>query len=173
MRIAHSRFMDKTPVMKGERFDKVVTSAWSFDYNNSILTYGATIFTKKDCKDFWNKKDHREKAVERYTNNPIRVKLNVHTQVHTQVPELSNIAVDWYISMNLVYKFGCFNEKLDVRRIQHEVNIKSDFNIKYPGYNFNYGNVDYLESFDVEQTDTFHWLSTTLAFLTVVAVCVY
>ena len=126
-RIYHSRFYKGIPVFKDSKFDKVVTSAWTYDSSTSVLTYAATIFTKTGSSDFWNKKNHREKTLERFENNPIRIKL-----FREEGPELGNNAVDWYISRYLVFHCGTHNKiSPDVRRVHHELTIQKDFNEHY------------------------------------------
>lgn len=135
MRFAHSRFHNNEPVMKGEEFDRVVTTAWTFEPEVSILTYGATVYKKSNAKDFWSKREHIKTAKERFENNPIRVQLK--SKDHNQ--EIDNIAMDWYIASNLIFKFGTHNtNQVDVRRIHGEVTISPDFNQDYSFLNYYY-----------------------------------
>lgn len=128
MRVAHSRFNKGIPVCRGEAFTRIVTSVWSFESETAVLTYGATIFKKDHSKDHWNRKKHLERAVERFTNNPIRIVL----KAINSIPEISNISMDWYIAQNLIYKFGTHNTiEPDIRRIQGTTNIYPDFNTEY------------------------------------------
>lgn len=126
-RIYHSRFYKGVPVYKDSKFDKVVTTAWTYESSTSVLTYAATVFVKNGNSDFWNKKIHREETLKRFENNPIRIKL-----FREEGPELSNNAVDWYISRYLIFHCGTHNKvSPDVRRVHHELKIKSDFNEHY------------------------------------------
>tara|TARA_R110002153_G_scaffold104980_1_gene243179 strand:- start:92 stop:637 length:546 start_codon:yes stop_codon:yes gene_type:complete len=127
VRLAHSRFYKGIPVSKFEKFDKVVTTLWSFQADKSILTYAATVFKKKDRGDFWYKKQHRETTQERFTQNPIRMHL-----ILPEGPELSSSPVDWFISRFLIYQYGTHNKvSPDVRRVHHEVTVSENFNQKY------------------------------------------
>ena len=127
VRLAHSRFYKGTPVSKFEKFDKVVTTLWNFQADKSILTYAATVFTKKGRGDFWHKKEHTEMAQQRFAQNPIRVHL-----ILPQGPELSSSPVDWFISRFLIYQYGTHNKiSPDVRRVHHEVTVTENFNQKY------------------------------------------
>jgi len=128
VRLAHSRFYKGKPVSKSETFDKIVTTVWHFQPNKSILTYASTIFTKKSSNDFWNKREHKMRAQERFESNPIRV----HIMQDSLGPELSSTPVDWFISRYLVYQFGTYNKiSPDVRRVHHEFHIPNNFNEHY------------------------------------------
>lgn len=138
IRLAHSRFMQGEPAYCKDVFDKVVSSVWSFDPTTKVLTYGATIYRKSGKSDYWNKKEHKNRALERFEQNPIRVKLTVGKG--NNVPELQSSAIDWFIASHLVYKFGTHNKNFpDVRRIQFETRVRPDFNTFYdPTYSENY-----------------------------------
>jgi hypothetical protein len=130
IRLAHSRFMKSEPAFCKDIFDKIVTSVWSFDPETKILTYGATVFRKSTKNDFWNKRQHKNRALERFEQNPIRVKLCVQNGVHAS--ELQSSAIDWFISSHLIYKFGTHNKNApDVRRVHFETKVRPDFNSFY------------------------------------------
>jgi hypothetical protein len=133
VRLAHSRFHKNIPSDKKDSFDKVVTSVWSYDPGSSVLTYGATTYVKSGKSDFWNKKYHKETALKRFTENPIRVKLNPEDSKGNC--ELDSTAIDWFISSHMVYQYGTHNKIVpDVRRVHHERTIRSDFNEFYDPY---------------------------------------
>ena len=148
MRLAHSRFIDNKAVAKVEKFDRVVTTAWVFEPQHSLLTYGATVYQCENSKDHWDKRIHRERAIERFQNNPIRIVL----KSDGPIPEPCNISVDWFIASHLIFIFGTHNKnEVDVRRIHGNVKIGSDFNNKYsllsvhfPDYIFDYTTDDYF-----------------------------
>jgi len=146
-RTAHSRIMNGRAIQKGEQYDRVVTSVWNFDPDTSVLTYGATVYKKdKDKKsDFWNKREHKKTAIERFEKHPIRVVI----AAPENMPELSNISIDWFIAQNLIYKFGTHNKKnVDVRRIHGKVKVSDEFNKIYPGFDkFNKCWEDSMDSF--------------------------
>lgn len=125
-RLAHSRFNQGVPVRRSQPFDRVVTSVWSFDPENSILTYGSTIFNKDSHNDHWDKKKHHAKALERFVKNPLRIVLESSHNF-----ELCNISIDWFISQKLVYRFGTHNNQLDVRRLHGTITVPDDFNNCY------------------------------------------
>jgi hypothetical protein len=125
-RLSHCKLYKGKPVF-GDKFDKVVTTAWSYEPDVSILTYVATVYTKNSKTDFWKRKSHKEETLKRFRENPIRIKL-----ISERGPELMNNAVDWCIATDLIFKFGVFNKNTpDVRRVHHEYNIYSDFNDRY------------------------------------------
>ena len=129
LRIAHSRFKKMLPVRKNDNsYDRVVTSVWTFNPETHILTYSATKFQKVTCTDHWNKNAHLKRALERFHSCPRRIHLKSASPL-----EMSNAAMDWFISKKLIYVFGTHNKEAtpDVRRIHFEKIIKSDFNIKY------------------------------------------
>ncbi len=131
LRIAHSRFSENVPTNKSDnKFDRVVTSVWTFDVDTKVLVYAATNFKKQNCRDHWNKSQHLERALERFHSCPIRVQLKC---ADGQLLEISNMAMDWYISRKLVYLFGTHNKSAtpDVRRIHHQKTLKADFNQKF------------------------------------------
>ena len=128
-RVAHSRFLKGEPVCKKDKYDRVVTSVWSFD--DSVLTYAATVFKQTNSRDLWNKSDHLYKALERYTKNPLRIKLATFVPKE-YMAELSNISMDWYVAEHLIYKFGTHNKNpIDVRKVHGETTIYTDFNQEY------------------------------------------
>ena len=76
-RIAHCRFY------KGEslhdtldKFDKVVTLAWNYDENTSVLTYAGTVYKKKNKRDHWIKRLHRDEALTRFFVAPVTIQLS-------------------------------------------------------------------------------------------------
>lgn len=138
IRLAHSRFCGGEPAYEKDVFDKIVSSVWSFDPETKILTYGATVYRKSAKNDFWNKRQHKNRALERFEQNPIRVKLNVENGVKAR--ELQSSAIDWFISSHLIYKFGTHNKNVpDVRRVHFETKVRNDFNSFYdPTYSEDY-----------------------------------
>jgi hypothetical protein len=134
VRLAHSRFLNSRPTQQKDSFDKVVTSVWSYDPETSILTYGATVYKKADKSDTWSKREHKERAMQRFTDVPIRVKLLCAPE-SSGIAELESTAVDWFISTHLVFEYGTHNKTVpDVRRIHHERYIRDDFNTFYDPY---------------------------------------
>ena len=128
VRLAHSRFFKGKSVSRSEKFDKVVTTLWSFQPDKSILTYASSVFTKKSKNDFWVKKEQRKNVQERFENNPIRV----HIIRDDFGPEMSSTPVDWFISSYLIFQYGTHNKiSPDVRRVHHEITVKNDFNEHY------------------------------------------
>jgi hypothetical protein len=123
-----------------DQFDKVVSSVWSFDPETHVLTYAATVFKKTNKSDFWNKRQHKNRALERFEKNPLRVKLVLDYECDQTAPELQSSAIDWFISSHLIYKFGTHNKnEVDVRRVHFETRIRPDFNTFYdPSYSENY-----------------------------------
>ena len=153
MRFAHSRFYQNSPAIKGEEYDRVVTTAWTFEPNVCILTYGATVYKKTG--DFWDRRGHLETAKERFANNPIRV----HLQSKGQVQEISNIAMDWYVASNLIFKFGTHNKNdVDVRRVHGEVVIPLDFNESYSFLNEYYSDISDFDQLGPNRTDFYNFL---------------
>lgn len=131
VRLSHSRFLKNSPAQKKDTFDKVVTTVWTFEPETSVLTYGATVYKKAGKSDFWNKKEHKEQAMKRFQENPIRVQL----LSRDTVPELMSRAIDWFISSHLVFKYGTHNKtNPDVRRVHYENYISDDFNEFYDPY---------------------------------------
>src|SRR3990172_12901772 len=59
----------------GDEVKNVVTCAYSLNFNTGVLRYGATIFKKEWNTEHWNKRAHRERAMERYNNNPVLIEL--------------------------------------------------------------------------------------------------
>src|SRR4029078_12095316 len=96
IRLAHSRFCGGNPAYEKDKFNKIVTSVWSFDPTTKVLTYAATVYRKSAKNDFWNKREHKNRALEQFEQNPIRVKLNVQKDVNAR--ELQSSAIDWFIS---------------------------------------------------------------------------
>ena len=133
IRIAHLRFSQGEPVPKCEPFDRVVTAIWSYDYSNFVLTYAATVYKKKDGKDFWTRKEHRLNTEKRFKEHPLRIQFKFEK---TLPPEISNTAMDWFIARRLVFTFGAYNKtELDVRRIHGEIVVDPDFNQRhFPWY---------------------------------------
>ena len=153
IRLAHSRFCGGNPAYEKDVFDKIVTSVWSFDPVTKVLTYAATVYRKSAKNDFWNKRQHKNRALERFEQNPIRVKLFVNEGVNAA--ELQSSAIDWFISSHLIYKFGTHNKNSpDVRRVHFESRIRPDFNSYYdPTYSEHYvlgGSRGYQECSDPE-----------------------
>jgi len=134
VRLSHCRFLKNRPCQQKDIFDKVVTSVWTYEPETSILTYAATVYTKSNKSDFWNKKEHKKQALQRFDTNPIRVRL-LCFKSSNGISELTSRAVDWFISTHLVYEYGVFNKtNPDVRRVQHERHIRDDFNQFYDPY---------------------------------------
>ena len=128
VRLAHSRFLHGQVAFEKDIFDKIVTTAWSYEPKTRVLTYGATVYKKMGKSDFWNKREHKDQALARFMENPLRIKL----VSAGKVGELSSTAVDWFISAHLIYKFGTHDKiSPDVRRVHHETNIRPDFNEFY------------------------------------------
>ena len=128
-RITHSRFYKHHPVTRRDKFDRVVTSVWTYEPKTCILTYGAVVYTKESPTDFWVRRVHKEEAMKRFTENPIRIKL---VRVGLDRRELTSIAVDWFISTHLIFKVGTHNkEEVNVRRVQGECNVYDNFNEDY------------------------------------------
>ena len=88
--------------------------------------------------NFWNKRKHKERALERFGNCPIRVRLVCDRNV--KIGELNSNAIDWFIATHLIYEFGTHNKgAVDVRRVHHERVICGDFNKKYdPFYEYHH-----------------------------------
>jgi len=122
-RIVHSRFFKGKLVRKNEAFDKIVTSVWSYDTKNSILTYGATVY--HESKTSWCKKNHVKTAKKRYLENPIVVKLLCEENME----KLRYIAIDNFISTELIFRFGAFCK--EERRSIEKVPIPKYFNSLY------------------------------------------
>lgn len=134
VRLAHSRFLKNCPSQQKDSFDRVVTSVWCYEPETSILTYGATVYKKADKTDTWSKREHKEKAMQRFTDTPIRVKLLCAPESNG-ISELGSTAVDWFISTHLVFEYGTHNKTSpDVRRVHHERFIRDDFNTFYDPY---------------------------------------
>ena len=138
IRLAHSRFCGGEPAYCKDVFDKIVSSVWSFDPETKVLTYGATIYRKSGKSDFWNKRQHKNRALERFEQNPIRVTLINEKGV--KPCELQSAAIDWFIASHLIYKFGTHNKNApDVRRVHFETKVRADFNSFYdPTFSENY-----------------------------------
>ncbi len=136
VRLAHSRFFHGQVAFEKDIFDKIVTTAWSYEPETQILTYGATVYKKVNKNDFWNKRQHKDQALSRFMETPLRIKL----VADGRVPELNSSAIDWFIGAHLIYKFGvCDRVNPDVRRVHHETNIRPDFNEFYdPSYSPKY-----------------------------------
>ena len=132
-RVSHCRFHNTRPLYKGKslqtEINRIVTVAWNLD-EKGILTYGATIYTKTG--DSWDKKIHREKAIERFNTAPLRF--------NVCFPEpLNRCAIDWYISRYLVVKYGCYykGKKIRSSRIDEDLIIDQvHFNYKYDPVGF-------------------------------------
>lgn len=104
-RIVHSRFKYGKPVRKGQDYDRVVTSCWSYHPSTQILIYGATVFNKDNSKTFWNRKKHRDTAIQRYEESPVYVKLE-QTPLFTMYNKgPRNVAIDWHIATDFIFKF--------------------------------------------------------------------
>lgn len=131
VRLAHSRFLENSPAERKDLFDRVVSSAWTYDPKTSILTYGATVYRKAGKSDFWNKQMHKDTALERFTDSPLRIFLN---NTH-YCPKLSSSAIDWFIARNLIFKFGTHNKnERSSGNFDFEIYIYSDFNIDNDPY---------------------------------------
>ena len=127
-RFAHSRFFKGTPVPKNQKYDRVVTTCWTYEPETRILTYAATVFKKESSRDHWDRKLHKQKAEKRFSRGPVRLQL----KCSKYIGELSNIAMDWYIAKNLIFKFGTHNKNsVDVRRIHGEHEVPFYFNEQY------------------------------------------
>lgn len=116
VRIVHSRFYQGNPVRKSQPYDKIVTSCWSYNRDTHILSYGATVYTKSE-KSAWYKTEHKYTAIERYEKQP--VKLVMLSDLH-----LRNVAIDWHIACEYIFKFGCFAKT-------GSVCIDRDYNTQY------------------------------------------
>lgn len=126
-RLSHNKFYKSKPVFGDSKFDKVVTTMWTYESDVCILTYAATVFKKDSETDFWKRKNHKEETLKRFKENPIRIKL-----FSEKCPELMNNAMDWYIAKDLIFKYGTHNKTYpDVRRVHHEVQLRPDFNEYY------------------------------------------
>jgi len=122
VRVAHSKFCDDVPLNRNDNtFNKIVSSVWSYEPATRILTYGATVFRKTSNKDFWVRKSHRERALERFYQNPVRVCLSSQWGKVS----LASVAVDWFIARELIFKYGVQGgTELPI----HEVVIDTYFN---------------------------------------------
>jgi len=143
VRIAHCRFEKNgsngkkwESLYRKDRFDRVVSIVWSFDNETRLLTYGATVYKKEGPSDFWVKKEHREKALERYHNNPVRVKLitvgntgNIYR--NQDIYLLKRAAIDWYIALELIYLYGVSNKYKDTKTKLIAHNFNKDYDIFY------------------------------------------
>jgi hypothetical protein len=148
VRTVHSRFLRGQSVPKSSPFDKIITVVWS--YKGSKLRYGATVYHKS--KQSWNKKKHRERALERYDENPIKVELTSETGM----PKLRYIAIDNFISTELIYKFGAYRKKDIMYQEKYPIN-KYFNNYYYPNYDLNEWiekNSQYDEDEDKELRET-------------------
>lgn len=129
MRTSHSRFNNHNPVCKGQNYNRVVTSCWSYDIYTQVLRYGAAVFTKETPKSFWNKKIHRETARERYEMSPVLVKLNRDDQYDKyNKGKPRNVAIDWHIATEFIFKYQAYN--LNPIGI-NEYTMSSEFNFKF------------------------------------------
>jgi len=124
-RIAHCRFY------KGEslhdtldKFDKVVTLAWNYDENTSVLTYAGTVYKKKNKRDHWIKRLHKDEALTRFFVAPVTVQLSNPSDIL-----LTRIGLEWYIVENLIYKFGAYDH--DNKKDVYNAEIKPGFLEKY------------------------------------------
>jgi len=139
-RVSHNRFCDGEPLYRNKIYpddiyhykmnnsNKIVTVVWTLSDKN-ILTYGATVYTKDSGSDAWKKRDHYEKALQRFVECPIRVEL---VSEQTTNSELSSHSIDWFISEKLVFRFGTHNnDTINVRSIDGKATIRDDFIEKY------------------------------------------
>lgn len=130
VRLAHSRFYQGEPAKRKDVFDKVVTSVWSFESDTGILTYAATVYKKSGPRDFWCKQQHKTQAMDRFKNNPLRIRM-----ISQNAHELTSSGVDWFISRHCIYHYGTHNKTdPDVRRVHHEYHVRPDFNSHYNPY---------------------------------------
>ena len=147
-RIAYCRFLNRKPLFnkhcKKNKYNRVVTVAWNYDRENNILSYGATVYKKALVKndnwkanrnDNWAKKPHRETAIQRYTNNPVRINFPLCYYVgksngygYSDYESLDKRAVDWFIARNLISKLGCSTGEVET---VHDIFVCDNFNKKY------------------------------------------
>lgn len=126
-RIAHARYYQGNEVNKSSPYDRVITVVWTLenvkfeDGEGTLLTYGGTNFNKDSKTDFWDKRIHRERAMERFTNSPVRVRLLNPENI------VSDALMDWYIAQHLVYKFGMYTRGEQVLHVQEVDRNASDY----------------------------------------------
>ena len=154
-RITHSRFLKGKPVTKNLGiFDKIITTVWSFNIQSRILKYGSTIYTKDSPQDCWYRKAHLDTSKHRYLSCPIKVKIISNTDYYTT---MSNRGVDWFISRNLVCKYGTHNKNIreSNSKIYELELIDPDFtfNKKYDPYFYYQLNRDETSSDEVSSDE--------------------
>ena len=136
MRPAHSRFYEGTPVWKGEHFDRVVTTCWEIQGN--VLKYAAAVFRRESKNAKWDKKLHRETAIQRFNETPIRVELSFGGSKEVDLTKLNGHAMDWYIATVLLPTFGGTSR---FAKKHHHVSYPSHFNgeyhwVSFPSYSY-------------------------------------
>jgi len=110
-KIVHCRFYKKKRVSKSELFDKIITIKWDYDIKNQILRYGATVYHKSN--KFWNKRDHKNTACNRFDNNPVIIDMIIETD-RSSIDNDIKLSIDDLISTNLIYKFGACKRIADL-----------------------------------------------------------
>jgi len=154
-RIAHCRFYKGESLHNTlDKFDKVVTLAWNYDENTSILTYGGTVFKKKNKQDYWIKRLHKDEALTRFNCTPIRVYLT-----NSSNRLLTKIGLEWFIAENLIYKFGAYDHHKELDMC-YNAEIKLGFLEKYDPRH-----CEKLETQQTQQKQGSYFLNFSLFFI--------
>lgn len=105
LRISHCRYGDGKRVHRNEKFERVVTVAWTYDQDEKRLTYGAAVFDSCLTKVNWNKGVYRRMAVDRYHGYPITV--DIDWKKVQEDNEMVGRALDRHIATCLIDEYGC------------------------------------------------------------------
>ena len=105
-RVSHLKFLGNRPVTESSgKYNRVVSLAWFFYQEQSSINYSFTIWTSTSEDKTWNRKKHRETALERYWKDSYYVTLEWPKDEEGQSKEydFDNYTMDWFIAMKLIY----------------------------------------------------------------------
>lgn len=176
--IAHSRFNRNTPVRRGSKYTRVVTSVWTYDREKSVLTYGATVFRRQkskmleygrevDLNDLLKSDKSKQSKQLKYpsvSNKGLDLwnkkvhreraterfnNIPVRIKIITPVP-LRNVSLSWFIAEKLIFKFGCCKDDENDRSDEFHgvVTVDEKFNRRFPYF------LDYHDEYTPNVTES-------------------
>ena len=123
IRITHCRFLQDERVKKCDSFDKVVTVVWTYDQEDHILKYGASVYGSVGNYQYtpkkfnWHKRMHRMIAMDRYRDSPIVINNFIWSDLQENDEKIGK-TIDRVISKHLVTSHGTGKSK-DIKIVRY------------------------------------------------------
>lgn len=112
LRFFKGKYLTASQIQDGCEYDKIISGVWSYNTDSNTLRYGATVYRKASKKDVWVGKSHSHtRALKRYTDNPVYVKLTGRFD-DIRVVDIRKIAP--FVVIKSTFMFGCSNKFYNV-----------------------------------------------------------